>query len=210
MSEAEYLDRCRTWIARCHDRLAPDGSFWLLVSHEWAWRLTAIAVDEVGFHLRQWLTWFESFGVNCARKFNRCSRPLLWFVKDPDRFVFNADAVTRESDRTAIYGDKRADPGGKLWDDVWGLKPPIPRLVDNAAERLPSFPTQLPVALLRAVVGCASDPGDLVLDPFNGSGTTGVAAIELGRRYVGIEKSEEFARLARMRLSTTKGGIDAA
>jgi hypothetical protein len=66
--------------------------------------------------------------------------------------------------------------------------------VGNHAERLPDFPTQLPLDLLRAVVGCASEPGDLVLDPFSGSGTTGVAAIGLGRRYVGIEKSAEFAQ----------------
>jgi DNA modification methylase len=56
------------------------------------------------------------------------------------------------------------------------------------------------VELLRRVVGCASNPGDLVLDPFCGSATTGVACLELGRRFVGIEKSERFAELARLRL----------
>ena len=59
---------------------------------------------------------------------------------------------------------------------------------------MPDFPTQLPLPLLRAIVGCASHPGDLVLDPFSGSGTTGVAAVESDRRYIGIERNAEFCK----------------
>ncbi len=70
------------------------------------------------------------------------------------------------------YADKRAAPHDKLWDNVWC----IPRLVENSKERLPDFPTQLPLDLLRPFVMCASNPSDLVLDPFSGSGTSGVAA----------------------------------
>jgi DNA modification methylase len=205
MAPDDYLAWCRRWIGFVAEILDDDGSFWLLVNHEWGWRLCAEAVS-AGLHLRQWITWYESFGVNCTKKFNRCSRPLLWFVKDPKRFVFNPEAVSRPSDRQTKYGDKRADPGGKVWDDVWGVNPPIPRLVDNHPDRLPGFPTQLPIELLLAVVGCASEPGDLVIDPFNGSGTTGEAAIRLGRRYVGIEKSPRFHELAALRLSAANGG----
>jgi site-specific DNA-methyltransferase (adenine-specific) len=119
---------------------------------------------------------------------------------DARRFVFNRDAVTRPSDRQAKYADKRANPRGKLWDDVWGINPPIPRLTGTCNERIPGFPTQLPLRLLEPIVLCASEPGDLVVDPFCGSGTTGVAAIENKRRFIGIEKSDKFARLARLRL----------
>jgi site-specific DNA-methyltransferase (adenine-specific) len=121
-------------------------------------------------------------------------------VKDPERFVFHESAVLRLSDRQVKYADRRAHPGGKLWDSVWGINPPIPRLVANSHERLPGFPTQLPLALLNAVVGCASDPGDLVCDPFSGSATTGEAAIRLGRRYLGFEQSPVFAERSRQRL----------
>jgi DNA modification methylase len=72
--------------------------------------------------------------------------------------------------------------------------------VENSRERLPGFPTQLPLALLTAVVGCASDPGDLVLDPFSGSGITGEAALPLGRRYLGFERSPTYAKQSRLRL----------
>src|SRR5205085_1821551 len=128
----------------------------------------------------------------------RTSRRLLYAVRDPRHFVFNVDAVNRLSDRLAKYHDGRADPGGKTWDDVWA----IPRLVGNAKERLRGFPTQLPIDLLLPIVGCASNPKDLVIDPFSGSATAGEAALILGRRYIGYEKNPEFARLSRLRLET--------
>jgi DNA modification methylase/ParB-like chromosome segregation protein Spo0J len=202
----QYLKWCRRWADACARRLTPDGSLWVLINDEWADELGCM-LRRAGLHRRAWIKWYESFGVNCANNFNRCSRHLFYMVKDPRRFVFNADAVTRPSDRQAKYGDKRADPGGKLWDDVWGLNPPIPRLVGTAAERIPDVPTQLPLQLLTAVVGCASGPGDLVIDPFSGSGSTGEAAIRLGRRFLGIDRSETYSNLARMRLTAAEGAI---
>lgn len=179
--------------------LSPDGSLWLLVSLEWAWQIIPIAL-RAGLHLRQHITWYETFGVNCTRKFNRCSRPLLWLVKNPHSFVFNdCPEIRRLSDRQTKYRDRRANPAGKLWDDVWM----IPRLAGTHRERIPGFPTQLPVKLLRPIVGCASNPGDLVLDPFVGSGTSGQAALELGRGFVDIEGNERFAEQARIRLEST-------
>jgi site-specific DNA-methyltransferase (adenine-specific) len=104
--------------------------------------------------------------------------------------------VTRPSDRQTKYADKRAVDGGKIWDDVWQ----IPRLTGHAEERVPDFPTQLPIALVEPIVLCASMPGDLVVDPFSGSGTTGAAALSNGRKYVGIERSEKFIDLSQLRL----------
>jgi site-specific DNA-methyltransferase (adenine-specific) len=198
----EFDGWCQLWLAECLRKLTDDGSLWLLVNHEWA-RTLCVRAEDLGFHLRQWLTWYESFGVNTTKMFNRCSRPLLWLVKDAGNFVFNdhAPEVRRPSDRQEVYGDARANADGKLWDDVWGIKPPIPRVVGTAKERMPEFPTQLPLALLRPIVACASAAGDLVIDPFNGSGTTGAACIELGRRYIGVELSEHFAGLSRTRLA---------
>lgn len=198
----EYLGWCRRWMDAAARALTPDGSMWVLICDEWADEFGCI-LRRSGLHRRSWIKWYESFGVNTSNNFNRCSRHLFYMVKDPDRFVFDRDAVSRPSDRQVKYNDSRADPAGKTWDDVWGINPQIPRLVGNAAERIPDFPTQLPLQLLMAVVGCASEPGDLVVDPFNGSGTTGAASIRLGRRYIGIEQSEKFASLSRLRLTTT-------
>jgi site-specific DNA-methyltransferase (adenine-specific) len=167
---------------------------------------------QIGLHRQQWITWYESFGVNCSRKFNRCSRPLLWYTKSKKGFTANHDApeVRRPSDRLLKYKDKRANPLGKLWDDVWGINPPIPRVCGTFKERIPEFPTQLPLALLRPIVAFSSNPGDVVLDPFSGSATTGVAAIEKGRRYIGIELGEKYARLSRERLANAEAEIKSA
>jgi site-specific DNA-methyltransferase (adenine-specific) len=226
LPERDYLRWCSEWIAQCHRVLADDGSFWVLINHEYQAALELILrgtlVPSVksgsgfevvfqdvpgaalsaptGFHVRGWVTWYESFGVNCTNTFNRCSRRLFYCVKDPNDFTFHPEAFNRPSDRQAKHNDKRAAPGGKLWDDVWGIKPEIPRLTGTCKERLPDFPTQLPLALLKPIVLGSSDPGDLVLDPFSGSGTTGAAAITHGRRYLGFESSPRFAALSRKRL----------
>jgi DNA modification methylase len=213
--DQEFIDWSREWIFAAAKTLAPDGSMWVLINDEWA-DIYGCLLRDADLHRRAWIKWYESFGVNNANNFNRTSRHLFYCVKDPKRFVFNRDAVTRPSDRQLKYGDKRADPGGKVWDDVWGIpwddrgNGAIPRLVGNAEERLPDFPTQLPLALLEPIIKCASETGDLVVDPFNGSGTAGVAAIRHGRRYLGIELSANFARMARLRLTAEKGSVHGA
>ena len=196
MEPADYLDWCERWIRAAARLLTPDGSLWVLVNWEWVWDIKPLA-ERAGLHLRQPIVWRETFGVNCTRKFGRCSRPLLWLVKDPGRFVFNADAIRVRSKRQEL-GDKRANPRGKIPDDVWTF----PRVAGTHRERIAGFPTQLPVKLLNRVVACASEPGDLVIDPFSGSGTTGRACIGIGRRFVGIELSEGFAERSRRLLAS--------
>lgn len=195
LADADYLAWCTRWMQAAVRVLTADGSLWVMINDEYAAEFAG-ALKGLGLTIRNWIKWYETFGVNCARKFNRCSRHIFYCVRDAQHFVFNPEAVSRPSDRQAKYADGRADPGGKLWDDVWI----IPRLVGTAAERIPDFPTQIPLAITRAIVGCASQPGDLVIDPFSGSASTGVAAVELGRRYLGIERNPQHCELSRLRL----------
>jgi site-specific DNA-methyltransferase (adenine-specific) len=215
MAPADYLAWCERWIKAVVRILTPDGSMWLLCNHEWSARLQ-LAMEEAGLHHHQTITWYERFGqcqTRTPRKFNRCSRPLLWMVRNPKRFVFNADAVMTQSDRQTKYHDKRANSAGKVMDDVWDIPGlmddvwDIPRLAGTHRERIPDFPTQLPEELLRRVVGSASSPGDLVIDPFSGSGTTGAVCLELGRRSIGIEESADFASRSRHRLASVTPGL---
>ena len=193
---AEYMAWAARWIAEAHRVLAADGSLWVLVSDEYAPEY-GVAIKQAGFTVRNIVKWYETFGVNCTDKFSRTSRLLYYAVKDARSFVFDRSAVMRPSDRQTKYDDPRANPAGKVLDDVWT---DIPRLAGTHAERLPGFPTQLPLALLRRVVLCASRPGDVVMDFFSGSGTTGAAAVEGGRQYLGLERQPTFARAARARL----------
>jgi DNA modification methylase len=176
-------------------RLTADGSLWVMICDEYAGEFACL-LKTLGVTIRNWIKWYETFGVNCTTKFNRCSRHIFYCVKNNKRFVFDPDGVTRASDRQTKYHDDRANEWGKIWDDVWN----IPRLVGTAKERIPEFPTQLPKALLRPIIGCASRVGDLVVDPFSGTATTGDEAISQGRRYLGIEKNARFAELSRLRL----------
>jgi DNA modification methylase len=198
LSPQTFMKWVRQWFGLCWDALSDDGSLWVMIGDEYAAEFCS-DLKSTGFTIRSWVKWYETFGVNCSNKFNRTSRHVFYAVKDEKSFVFNPEPVTRPSDRQTKYGDSRASAGGKLWDDVWQ----IPRLTGTCTERIPEFPTQLPLALVEPIVLCASMPGDLVVDPFNGSGTTGVAAVRNGRKYVGIEKSEKFADLSDMRMRAT-------
>jgi site-specific DNA-methyltransferase (adenine-specific) len=196
LSERDYLHWTEQWMEACVRVLSDDGAMWVLISEDWA--------DDFGYLLRtkglrrrRWVVWRETFGAYSSNNFGRCARHLFYYVKDQDKFVFHADAVRVESARLAEYEDPRADPAGKVMSNVWTIS----RVMGNHSERLPGFPTQLPLDLLRPIVAACSDPGDWVLDPFTGSGTTGVAALELGRRFVGFERNPRFVEWARRRLS---------
>lgn len=194
----QFVGWCKDWLSLCRECLTDDGSLWLMTCDEVAAE-SCLILKDLGFHIRNWIKWYETFGVNCSGKFNRTSRHIFYATMHKRAVVWNPEAVARPSDRQAKYNDKRAAAGGKIWDDVWQ----IPRLTGTCEERIPTFPTQLPLALVEPIVLCASEPGDLVVDPFNGSGTTGVAAVRNGRKYIGIDKSETFIDLAQKRLVTT-------
>lgn len=195
----EYRRWVKTWVNRAADILTPDGSLWVLMPHEHQ-AIAFLAMESAGLNWRNTITWVESFGTYCHKKFGRTSRVIHYFTKSKKDFVFNADSVRVASLRLA-HGDKRADPRGKIMDDVWTG---ISRLCGTFNERIEGFPTQLPLLLLERIVQVASEPGDLVLDPFCGSGTTGAAALGLGRRFIGIEKNEDYCKKASKRLIRTE------
>jgi DNA modification methylase len=162
------------------------------------------ALKAAGLHFRDWIIWAESFGQHRAGNFGRCGRHLLYFCKSPTARTFNGAAIRVESARLTVYGDKRADPDGKVPGNVWT---DIPRLCGTSAERVApldaehKLPTQLPIALVERVVLAASNAGDVVADPFCGTGTTGVVCRRHGRSFVGIEPEAKTAELARRRLA---------
>jgi DNA modification methylase len=114
---------------------------------------------------------------------------------DAKHSPFRSEEIRVPSQRM-LAGDKRA-AGPRVPDYVWE----IPRLVGNAAERLPAHPCQLPEALLERVLLCSTRPGDIVLDPMAGTGTTLRVAQRLGRRFLGIEKEHPFVALINARLT---------
>jgi len=217
---AEYLDWSRRWMAAVHRVLRPDGTFWLAIGDEYAAELKLIAQNDVGFHCRSWVIWYYTFGVHCERKFTRSHAHLFHFVKDPERFTFNSDAIRVPSARQLIYGDKRANPKGRVPDDTWILRPQdlpdgfqadsdtwhFSRVCGTFKERQGWHGCQMPEPLLARIIRACSNEGDLVLDPFAGSGTTLVVAKKLGRAWIGFEISGRYADSAANRLAEAVEG----
>lgn len=195
LPDGEYIAWIRRWVEAAARCLTDDGAMWVICGQEYAGDYQ-IAMRDAGLHWRSTVTWHETFGVNCRRKFNRTSRPMFYFTKHRSRFTFNVDALSTRSKRQEL-GDKRASPSGKVLDDVWTIS----RICGTFGERVPGVPTQLPLALVRRVVLGLTNPGDLVVDPFAGSGTTGVVCAESGRRFEGHELREEYAAIARARIA---------
>lgn len=213
-SKGEYLAWVDRWLKEVRRVLKPTGSFWLAIGDEYVAEYK-VRIDALGLTLRNWVIWHYTFGVHCERKFTRSHAHLLYYVVDPRRFTFNADAIRVPSARQLVYGDRRANPKGRVPDDTWVLRPQederffrsesdtwyVPRVCGTFKERT-DHPCQMPEAVLDRVIRVSSNPGDLVLDPFAGSGTTLVVAKKLGRRYLGMELSESYVDLCRARLSS--------
>jgi len=221
----KYLDWSRQWIAAVHRVLKPSGTFWLAIGDEYAAELKVAAQREIGFTTRSWVIWYYTFGVNCKYKFSRSHAHLFHFVKDAENFTFNADdpEIRVPSARALVYGDKRANPKGRLPDDTWILRPQdfqsdkygfdpaddtwyFSRVAGTFNERQGFHGCQMPEQLLGRIIRACSNEGDLVLDPFAGSGTTLAVAKKLGREFLGCELSAEYGKSATERLKEITSG----
>ncbi len=193
----EYYAWTERWMRACVQRaLKPAGSFWVAIGDEYAAEVKLIG-DRLGLHLRNWVIWHYTFGQNTKRKFARSHAHLFYWTRDPKQFTFNDMAVRVPSDRQREYHDKRASGTGKIPDDVWTE---FPRVCGTFRKREAWHPCQMPETLLARIVRASTQPGDVVLDPFAGSGTTLAVAKKTGREYVGIDISEAYIRNMRKRL----------
>jgi site-specific DNA-methyltransferase (adenine-specific) len=220
-TEAEqYLEWTRQWGRAVHRVLKPTGTFWLAIGDEYAAELKLIFQNDLGFTCRSWVIWYYTFGVHCKKKFSRSHAHLFHFVKDSKRFTFNHMAVRVPSARQLVYNDARADENGRMPDDTWILRPQdVPegfqpdedtwyfsRVCGTFKERAGWHGCQMPEQLLGRIVRVSSNPGELVLDPFGGSGTTLVVAKKLGRNWIGFELSPNYAAQAQARLDAAREG----
>ncbi len=195
-----YIAWTKEWMAICKKVLKPYGSLYIAIGDEYAANVKVIA-DELGLFMRNWLIWHYTFGQQMKKKFARAHTHIFYFVNDEKNFTFNDTAVRVPSDRQLIYSDKRANPAGKMPDDVWDG---YPRVCGTFKEREGWHPCQMPENLLKRIIAVSTNKGDCVLDPFCGSGTTAAAAKQLGRNYVGIEVSEKYVANAEKRLAELK------
>ncbi|MCC9606988.1 site-specific DNA-methyltransferase [Blastopirellula sp. JC732] len=219
-SADEYLEWSRGWMEQVVRVLKEDGSFWLAIGDDFAAELKVLATRDLGLHCRNWVVWYYTFGMHCKAKFTRSHTHLFYFVRDPEKFTFNDMSIRVPSARMLVYGDRRANPKGRVPDDTWVLRPQdipesfqseedtwhFPRVAGTFKERAGFHGCQMPEQLLGRIIKVSSSEGETVLDPFAGSGSTLVVAKKLGRRYLGFEMSQEYAAAAQSRIEEVKSG----
>ena len=171
------------WLGMCRDKLKENGSIWISGTYHNIFSV-ADCLTQLGYRILNVITWQKTnppVNISC-RFFTYSTEFVIWARKSKKvAHKFNYDVMKRLND-------------GKQMTDVWRL-PAIGRWEKSCGKH----PTQKPLALLTRIILACTDEGDWVMDPFCGSGTTGIAANLCGRRFCGIEREEEFCRMAMAR-----------
>jgi site-specific DNA-methyltransferase (adenine-specific) len=183
------------WLRLCKRILKEDGTIWVTGTHHNIFSV-GYAMKKLKYKIINNITWFKPNAppnLSC-RYFTHSTESALWARKNED------------SKHTFNYKKMRELNGGKQMRDVWDYpKSGVPDywripLTPKREKQCGKFPTQKPLQLLERIILSSTNEGDTVLDPFNGSGTTGVAAAMHGRNYVGIDKEKEYLDLTKCRL----------
>ena len=190
-SLADYDVFTRAWLAEARRILKPNGTLWVIGSYHNIFRVGAALQDE-GFWILNDIIWRKSNPMPNFRgtRFTNAHETLIWASRSEDsRYTFNYRAMKALNDELQMRSD-------------WLL--PIcaggERLREDGAK---AHPTQKPEALLYRVLLACTEPGDIVLDPFFGTGTTGAVARRLGREWIGIERESRYIRVAEQRIAAT-------
>jgi modification methylase len=189
-SFAAYDAFTRAWLSECRRVLKPEGSIWVIGSYHNVFRLGA-AIQDLGFWVLNDIIWRKSNPMTNFKGplVNHHNENQNWAARSREqkRYTFNYDALKAFNEDTQMRSD---------W--TFALCTGEERIKDEDGKK--AHPTQKPEALLHRVMLAATRPGDVVLDPFFGTGTTGAAAKRLGRHYIGIEREESYAKVAEKRI----------
>lgn len=172
------------WLGECRRLLKPNGTLWVTGTAHNIYSV-GYALQTLGYKILNDIAWYKVNpppNLSC-RYFTHATETILWARREQKaRHTFNYEEMKRENK-------------GKQMQSLWHIKPPAPH-----EKRYTKHPTQKPEALLERIITASSNAGDLVLDPFCGSGTTGVVCARLGRRFVGFELDENYLTIASKRI----------
>lgn len=174
----------RRWLELCQRLLTPDGTLWVSGTQHVIYSV-GFALQELGFRILNAITWEKPNpppNLSC-RCFTHSTETILWAARSP------------ESKHTFNYPQMKAANDGRQMKDVWRLTAP-----GKGEKTFGKHPTQKPLALVRRCLEASTQPDDLVLDPFCGSATTLLAALESGRRSIGLETDPQHVALAEARI----------
>src|SRR3954469_25138395 len=190
-SFAAYDDFTRAWLLACRRVMKPSATIWVIGSYHNIFRVGAILQD-LGFWVLNDVMWRKTNPMPNfrGRRFTNAHETLIWAAREPGAkgYTFNYEALKAGNEDIQVRSD-------------WTI--PLctgeERLKGRDGKKV--HPTQKPEALLARVILSSSRPGDLILDPFSGTGTTGATAKRLGRQFIGIERDPAYAAAAEARIS---------
>lgn len=194
MTVPEYIQFTKEWIGACHRVLKKNGSIYISCSYHNLSEVM-IVLKQLNFKINNVIVWQKTNAMPnmTKRVFTHSTEFIVWAVKGR-KWIFNYEELKN------INPKKQKDGSPKQMRDVWSM--PIvqgkERLRDKDGRAL--HPTQKPEEMLKRIIIASSNKGDLVLDPFLGSGTTAVIAKQLGRNWIGIEKNELYIKAAKKRI----------
>ncbi len=204
----EYLSWCSVWISEVYRITLSTGAFWLNLGYlSIPNRAKAIPIpyliwDKIPFYFIQEFVWNYGAGVAGKKFFSPRNEKFLWYVKNPDKYTFNLDEVR---DANVKYpnqkknGKLKVNPQGKNPTDVWQF-PKVTSGQKRAAKERTSHPAQFPIAVIYRIIKASSNPNEIILDPFLGSGTTAIVALGLKRQFIGFEIREDYCEIAAKRI----------
>lgn len=190
---AAYDAFTRAWLTECRRVLRKDGTIWVMGAYHNVFRL-GVALQDLGFWILNDVIWRKANPMPNfrGRRFTNAHETLIWAAHGQEsKYRFNYAAMKALNDDVQMRSD---------W--FIPLCTGAERLRDEKGDKL--HPTQKPEALLHRVILSCTQPGEVVLDPFLGSGTTAAVAKRLGRRFIGIEREERYAKGARARLAAVE------
>lgn len=194
MSEAEYLKFTKEWLEGCKKVLKPTGSIYISCTYHNIGELV-MALKAIGFTPRNIITWHKNNAMPSMtrRTFTHSCEYVLFFSKGK-KWIFNY------SDIKKINPDKAKDGSEKQMRDLWIM--PVVQGKERVRDKTgrAAHPTQKPENLLERVILASSNKGDVILDPFLGSGTTAFVAQKLGRKWIGVETDDNYIKIAKARL----------
>lgn len=193
----DFLDFLQPRLSEAKRLLAANGSLYFHIDYREA-HYCKILLDEI-FGRECFLNeiiWAYDYGARTKKKWPPKHDNILLYVKDPNRYIFNYDEIERIPYMApGLVGPEKA-ARGKTPTDVWWHT-----IVSPTGKEKTGYPTQKPLGILKRIITASSNPGDTVLDFFAGSGTTGEAAAQLGRRFILIDNNEEAIAVMRKRLA---------
>lgn len=194
----DYMAFSREWLSECHRVLKLDGTLYVFIGFRYISFLYQILEEELGMNFINWISWHYTQGIGKTKGFSPRHDDILMFSKST-KYKFNLDEIRiPQKFYRKINNMRGANPG-----DVWEVSH-----IHYCQKGRQPHPTQKPEALIERMVLASSNEGDMVVDPFSGSGTTMRVCQQLNRNGVGIELNEEYVKQSEQRLASPFFGFD--